>query len=306
MPWLRVDDIFPECEDMDKIFQDYPQHYANCMGLWLAASCYARRNLTDGFIASAKLRRLLPSHRLVHTCRKILVKVGLWEEVDGGILIHNHLKYNPSKVEVLAKREKETEKKRKQRHKGSPQGSPQGTEAGVPTLPSHPIPINNLTQDQGALSPGAREAPPDSSDWFSTDTIAEIFDGHMRQRNLGRFVLQRSDYDRASKAVEWAQLTAQDQGASPMEVADRSIAGYFERAPSEDPKLADKGLPFWGWANTPSRWLNPKQSLDGNNPADQAPERLGLDAAEEDHLKRTRAAIAKVKAQQAQQGGTDA
>jgi len=46
------------------------------------------------------------------------------------------------------------------------------------------------------------------------------------------------------------------------------MKGYFERALDEEPKLAAKNYPFWGWANNMSGWLKPSGHLsDGYVPA---------------------------------------
>lgn len=109
----------------------------------------------------------------------------------------------------------------------------------------------------------ARDVPSSNEVWFSVDTLEKLFDARRKQAGLGRFVLQRSDYDRAMSAVEWAKLTSGDDGKTSEEIAGESMSTYFARAPTEDTGLAKKGLPFWGWANDPSRWYNTKPPQTG-------------------------------------------
>jgi hypothetical protein len=72
--------------------------------LYIAALCYVSRNLTDGFVPVAMVQRLgaLMDVPDPATAAIRLVTVGLWEfPADGrdGYLIHDYLKYNPSRAE---------------------------------------------------------------------------------------------------------------------------------------------------------------------------------------------------------------
>lgn len=73
--------------------------------MWVASIGYANENLTDGFIPAEALNELseLDSKPRAKLAAK-LVDVGLWEKADGGWMIHDFLKWNFTREQVLAKR----------------------------------------------------------------------------------------------------------------------------------------------------------------------------------------------------------
>lgn len=94
MSWLKLDDRYPDHPKLQALGDDYDAG----LSLDIRGKCYASANLTDGFIPERVFR-----HEKAMIAR--LVEVGLWHEVDGGYVIHDFLDYNPSRAEVLAKRE---------------------------------------------------------------------------------------------------------------------------------------------------------------------------------------------------------
>lgn len=98
MGWAKFDDAFT----------DHPKVAA--AGPWgellaMRGVIYCARQETDGFIPTGQLARLaagIPSPKLKAAT---LVSVGLWEETDGGWLIHDFLEYHPSKASRVAVRE---------------------------------------------------------------------------------------------------------------------------------------------------------------------------------------------------------
>lgn len=135
MPWVRVDDHFDEHPKMAAVG---PVGW----GVWLAGLAYCNRNLTDGFIPYAIAEGIGGSWTIrepveqgveengVRSIRRgsmlwtigvgsghhgeditaewiiaHLVRLGLWEEVEGGYLIHDYDDYQPTKAQVLAERE---------------------------------------------------------------------------------------------------------------------------------------------------------------------------------------------------------
>lgn len=120
MPWVRLDEDFAS---HPKVAEAGPLG----MALQVAALCYANRHLTDGRIPRAAARSLLDFEGIavidgmrgddveadyVIGC---LLEAGLWHGVDHdcetcpqierGYLIHDYLEQQPSRDEVLAKRE---------------------------------------------------------------------------------------------------------------------------------------------------------------------------------------------------------
>lgn len=66
--------------------------------LWLRGLCYAGEQLTDGFIPSTFIKRM-GDMKAVAVAEK-LVNAGLWEETDGGYLIHDFLEWQRSRDQV--------------------------------------------------------------------------------------------------------------------------------------------------------------------------------------------------------------
>jgi hypothetical protein len=109
--WVKLDDHFV---DHPKIVAAGPL----AAYLYVAALCYANRFLTDGFVPHAQVTRLLPQNG--HGPAKLaerLCEVGLWavavSEEGAGYQIHDFLKYQPSKKQVLKDR-KQTAKRQAQ------------------------------------------------------------------------------------------------------------------------------------------------------------------------------------------------
>lgn len=127
MPWIRLDDSF---SDHPKVAEAGP------LASWLhvKAMIYCGRHLTDGRISRAVVVSLVDwasfgvtvdvaSHAIGGTCdtpnnfdlADSLVSVGLWK-VDGtAYVIHDYLKYQPSREQALA--EREANRKRVERHR---------------------------------------------------------------------------------------------------------------------------------------------------------------------------------------------
>jgi hypothetical protein len=113
MTWARLDDGFPEHPKVIGLSD-------RAIRLWLTALCYCARNLTDGLVTEIALKNVARSSNLSrpNSVATALVDAGLWERTDdenGGYLIHDYLKYNPSKVDV--ERERAAARDRMQRHR---------------------------------------------------------------------------------------------------------------------------------------------------------------------------------------------
>ena len=146
MPWVKVDD---HCDEHPKMARVGPLGWA----MWLAGLAYCNRNLTDGFIPYTTARRLVSWDFLMPRNGSdiesiwtvginsgmhgedvdsplvigMLVDAGLWEEVPGGYRVHDYMEYQPSKLEVVAEREKWAAKKRRGRpSRGDSPGDSQG------------------------------------------------------------------------------------------------------------------------------------------------------------------------------------
>lgn len=82
--------------------------------LWTLALLYSARNLTDGFIPSAMLRRISPVEDPESTTAH-LIAVGRFRSVDGGVEVVNYLDHNSSRADVEAARDANRQRKAKSR-----------------------------------------------------------------------------------------------------------------------------------------------------------------------------------------------
>ena len=107
--WIKICDTMTE---HPKIVEAGP--YAGW--LYLCGITYASRNLTDGFIPAALVRRLsdVPDPK-AEAAR--LVEVGLWIKVDGGFQVHDYAEYQRTNAEVENIRAAATERQRRRRSK---------------------------------------------------------------------------------------------------------------------------------------------------------------------------------------------
>lgn len=114
MPWVRMDDQFPE----------HPKTLnAGPLAAWLdvAAWGYSSRYLTDGIVPREVIDRLAHFDGIKkngkpirnHDLAERLVASGLWKPHPDGYEIHDYLDYNPSRADVLAERAKKQQAGRK-------------------------------------------------------------------------------------------------------------------------------------------------------------------------------------------------
>lgn len=107
MAWFKVDDRF----------YSHPKVLGvpmRSLGLWVLAGAWSADQLTDGFIPKTALPMLNGAKA---ADAKPLVDAGLWVVVDGGWQFHDWHDMQPSRQEVLDKRDREREKKQRWREK---------------------------------------------------------------------------------------------------------------------------------------------------------------------------------------------
>jgi len=93
MTYARVDDQFTE---HPKVLEIGPLGEA----LWLRGLLYASRNLTDGFVPMAFLRRMGDMDALQQVPH--LIAAGLWHECEGGYRIHDYDDWQRTKADIDA------------------------------------------------------------------------------------------------------------------------------------------------------------------------------------------------------------
>lgn len=119
MSWAKIDDMFSQHPKLI-------QAGAVAWGMWAEGIAYCNRNLTDGFIPESaaeafggrwRVRQGGKTWEIFARCGDevvpvtadwiavALVDAGLWHQVEGGYQVHDYLDYQPSRAQVLAKRE---------------------------------------------------------------------------------------------------------------------------------------------------------------------------------------------------------
>ena len=93
MAWVRLDESFPE---HPKVVEAGP------IAAWLLVRliCYCNRQLTDGYVPKAMAAQLGTKEAIQR-----LVAVGLLKPSRTGYLIHDYLEYQPSKAQVVQRRQ---------------------------------------------------------------------------------------------------------------------------------------------------------------------------------------------------------
>lgn len=110
MPWMKVDDGLHATRKVVRIPR---RRRMAAMGLWIIAASWSAANLTDGCLDDHEVDELGGTSEQAQW----LVDVGLWERTDTGYRFHDWSDYQPTRAEVLAKREAEAERKRQARQR---------------------------------------------------------------------------------------------------------------------------------------------------------------------------------------------
>ena len=139
MAWFKVDDGF---SSSPKVLSIRRRDRLAAVGLWTVAGAWAAKHLTDGFIPAYMLEELAAEESQVDN----LVTAGLWREEGDGYQFHDWHDYQPTRVDVLANRERERQRKEAYRAKKagnageSPSGTPPDGDAGQERVSGHPDP----------------------------------------------------------------------------------------------------------------------------------------------------------------------
>lgn len=145
MAWVKLEDGVVEHR---KHLQAGP---AACW-LWVCGIAYCQRQLTNGFIPTEAIA-LLGVARGVKPLLAALVRVGLFDVVDGGFQVHDYLHHNSTKEEALKRRDDQHAAKVKAGLAGSrarwQNDSRPIADADSRTMaPSHPIPSPPIPKEQ--------------------------------------------------------------------------------------------------------------------------------------------------------------
>lgn len=142
MTWIRVDDQFA---DHPKVMALEADRLPG-LGLWHVAASYCARYLTDGFVPASHVKAHAPQ-RLIRR----MVAVGLFDQAEGGYILHDWLDYNPNRERVLAER---AAAKARMNAKRSPDVRPNNdrTPDETPVKFNGPVPVPGPTPVSTVLS----------------------------------------------------------------------------------------------------------------------------------------------------------
>ncbi len=156
MTWVRLDDQF---SDHPKIVTVGPL----AAWLYVCGLCYCGRYLTDGFIPANQVHRLADIDGITPLVTA-LVTNRLWSQVEGegGYMVHDYLKYNPSREEVEAERAENARRQAEWRDKHGKQArngvtnavsNPVSNTRPVPDPDPHPQPHPDPQPEPRAITP---------------------------------------------------------------------------------------------------------------------------------------------------------
>jgi hypothetical protein len=166
MVWFRMDDSFPS---HPKVLGIPRRDRLAAVGLWTLAGGWCARQLTDGYLATHMVDEIGGSSRLAST----LVKVGLWEAVEGGFQFHDWNDYNPTREEVEADRSAARERMKRIRSGRSSGGSspevrPNNKRSSEEVRDPRPDPSRPVVPD-GTTKAAPKRATQIPADWTPKD-----------------------------------------------------------------------------------------------------------------------------------------
>lgn len=157
MAWLKVDDKLPRNPKI--LAGDIETAW-----YFVCAMTHCAEQLTDGFIARSAVPLVAPHITDPQSVADRCVTLGLFRQVEDGYWIPDYLEYNPSREQVMAKREADRERQNRRRGKGSNTDPPSHTvsrrdaeaTSGVsPRVPSRPVPDKVLLSSSTGIPPDA-------------------------------------------------------------------------------------------------------------------------------------------------------
>ncbi|MGB3331156.1 MAG: hypothetical protein WBA46_19500, partial [Thermomicrobiales bacterium] len=116
---MKLDDGFFQHPKVVRVGRD-------AKALYLAGLCYSGAQLTDGFIPAEALRILAAGAEIsgAPKAARQLVDAGLWDQADGGFMVHDYLDYNQSAERVHANRDAARGRMQRTRSREQPRTEP--------------------------------------------------------------------------------------------------------------------------------------------------------------------------------------
>jgi hypothetical protein len=285
MPWGRMDDKFHRNSKVRELRR--ARGGRDALGAWVYwwSWCLDDPELT-GFVPADEL----PAADL--KAAELLVKVGLWDECEGGYMFHDFNHYNPTKRQVedkkeadriraaekraaekLANRSKSTSESKETSHATPERESFELESTRVP-IPSHPVPSHSQPLppvesgprpdlDSGVKIRPAAVGRPSASQRMAAqfeaatltlkrEQIGQLFSEARQATGKGSYRLKYTDDDLADSAIAWA---LSDHPSDPGRACVLSIANYFAHCATEEGSRRFDAWAFSGWAKDPGKWF---------------------------------------------------
>jgi hypothetical protein len=221
MTWARLDDRFHDNRKIKRAWRRAPA----AVGLHVMAITYSAGHLTDGFVDPDFVEDRIPVKKQRDRVLSVLLDAGLWKAVDNGWELNDFSDYNPSKAEILARKEAKAAAGRKgAQSRWSPMagaidddGSSHDDGMQVP-YPSHmaamridaPDPTRPVIKDSSSRAERERKERDKASD-----------DDRRLCRLLAEQVKERNPKAKVAKDVTWLRsmrLLRESDGNSPDEI----------------------------------------------------------------------------------------
>ena len=142
MSWVKLDDRFFDNPKIAAL-----SDAAKCA--YLEATCYCARELTDGHVPLNKAKALAGKPRVVQE-----LVPHLWEPANNGFMVHDYLKYNPTREQVLRERASA-----KRRMFGRRSGEQTGEQEAEQVAEIHPAPVSPIPEGDLDQSPSTPQIP---------------------------------------------------------------------------------------------------------------------------------------------------
>lgn len=140
------------------------------LGYYVAAVSYASDNLTDGLIEERVAKHSL---HVPEDVIAFLVDIGKWETVEGGWLIHNYAKWQNSREQIEAARERDRNRKANNRSEDIPDGiqtESENTPDGIqPAVNQNTKPKHNNQNDSSSDESNTPQTPHRDSDAYTPE-----------------------------------------------------------------------------------------------------------------------------------------
>ncbi|WP_067565937.1 hypothetical protein [Nocardia acidivorans] len=216
MTWFKVDDKF--WSSPERLAASYA-----ALGAWVTAGSYCADQLTDGIVSKNAQKMLGIRPKIARE----LVEIGLWlDHENGSFLFKNWSKYNPSKVQVEARRERlrdagraggkrsgqsrrgeldESNSEPNAKHDASPKLSivPSTNEASPVEHPSRPDP--STTSNEVVREPRKKRAATLPDGWMPDQAVIEAMRTECPAVDLEAEHRKFADYwlSKGERRVDW-------------------------------------------------------------------------------------------------------